>query len=209
MLHGQVFSTSVCQAVAGATQASTLKVYQQCWKEWAHWCAQEGAPNNAISAPKLADFWFIYLGLAWPGVPLVFIILLFLFLEPYYLHKGSNHPITSKLMFHVYLQHPPSCKCFDPWDVQHLLSLLVSWALASSLTTFELAWKTATLCHFVTAKYFSDLSLLCIDHQHLFLQHHAVIFILISGGKMDQLGHSPQIQIESHSNVNLCPVFFI
>ena len=74
--HG--FSSSVCQAVAGATRASTSKVYQQCWKEWAGWCAQEGVQNNAISAPKLADFWFIYLGLACPGLQLVFIILLFL-----------------------------------------------------------------------------------------------------------------------------------
>ena len=32
------------------------KVYQQCWKEWAGWCAQQGVPNNAISAPKLANF---------------------------------------------------------------------------------------------------------------------------------------------------------
>ena len=27
-----------------------------CWKEWAGWCAQKGVPNNAISAPKLANF---------------------------------------------------------------------------------------------------------------------------------------------------------
>ena len=33
------FSSSVCQVVAGATRMSTLKVYQQCWKEWAGWCA--------------------------------------------------------------------------------------------------------------------------------------------------------------------------
>ena len=32
------------------------KMYQQCWKEWGGWCNQEGVPNNAISAPKLADF---------------------------------------------------------------------------------------------------------------------------------------------------------
>ena len=29
----QGFSSSVCQEVVGATQASTSKVYQQCWKE--------------------------------------------------------------------------------------------------------------------------------------------------------------------------------
>ena len=39
---------------------------------------QRGCTNNAIYVPKLADFWFISLGLAWPGIQLVFIILLFL-----------------------------------------------------------------------------------------------------------------------------------
>ena len=56
VLGRQGFSSSVCQEVAGATPASMSKVYQQCWKEWAGWCAQQGVPNNAISAPKLANF---------------------------------------------------------------------------------------------------------------------------------------------------------
>ena len=55
-------------------------------------------------------------------------------------------------MSHFYLQHPPSHKWFDPWDVEHLLSLLESWAPMSSLTTFKPAWKTATLLALVTAK---------------------------------------------------------
>ena len=38
VLCKQGFSSSVCQAMAGATQASMSKVYQQCWKEWAGWC---------------------------------------------------------------------------------------------------------------------------------------------------------------------------
>ena len=131
------------------------------------------------------------------------------FLEPHCIHKASNHPVISKLM-HFYLQHPPSHKCFDPWDVEHLLSLLESWAPASSLTTFKLAWKTATLLALVTAKCCSDLTLLCIDNQHLFLQHSAAIFIPMSGGKTYHLGHlPPQICIESHSNVNLFPVFYL
>ena len=59
-------------------------------------------------------------------------------------------------------------------------------------------------------KHCSDLTLLYIDNQHLFLQHHAVIFIPLSGGKTDCLGHlPPQIHIESHSSVNLCPVFYL
>ena len=113
-------------------------------------------------------------------------------------------------MHHFYLQCPPSYKYFDPWDVEHLLSLLESWALASYLTTFKLAWKIATLLALVTAKRCSDLTLLCIDNQHLFLQHNAAIFIPMSGGKTDHPGHlSPQICIESHSSVNLCPVFYL
>ena len=113
------------------------------------------------------------------------------FLEPHWIHEASNHPVISKLMHHFYLQHPPSCKCFDPWDVGHLLSLLESWGPASALTTFKLAWKTATLLALVTAKHCSDLTLLCIDNQHLFLQCSAAIFIPMSGGKTDHLGHLP------------------
>ena len=113
-------------------------------------------------------------------------------------------------MCHFYLQHLPSRKCFDPWDVEHLLSLLESWAPASSLTTFKLAWKTATLLTLVTAKHYSDLTLLCIDNQHLFLQDNTAIFMPMSGSKTDHLGHLPhQIHIESHSSVNLCPVFYL
>ena len=107
------------------------------------------------------------------------------FLKPHHLHKASNHPVISKLMHHFCLQHPLSCKYFDPWDVEHLLSLLESWALPSSLTTLKLAWKTATILALVTAKCCSDLTLLCIDNQHLFHQHHATIFIPMSGGKTD------------------------
>ena len=61
----------------------------------------------------------------------------------------------------------------------------------------------------VTAKCCSDLSL-CVDNQHLFLQHHAAIFIPLSGGKTDRPGHlPPEIHIESYSNVHLCPVFYL
>ena len=111
-------------------------------------------------------------------------------------------------MHHFYLQHPPSRKHFDPWDVECLLSLLESWSPACTLTTFKLAWKTATLLARVTAKHCSDLTLLCIDNQHLFIQHHTAIFIPLSGGKrIVWVIFPPQIHIESHTNVNLCPVF--
>ena len=90
--------------------------------------------------------------------------------------------------------------CYLFWKVGHL----------HSLTTFKLPWKTATLLALVTAKCCSDLTLLCVDNQHLFLQHNAAIFVPLSGGKTDCPGHlPPQICIESHSNVNLCPVFYL
>ena len=167
-----------------------IKVYQQCWKEWAGWCARQGLPNNAISAPKLANFLLhlFQVGLAWHTIG-IYHSAISAFLEPYHIHKASNHPVISKLMCHFYLQCPPSHKQFDPWDVECLLSLLESWAPASSLTTFKLAWKTATLLALVTAKRCSDLTLLCVDNQHLFLQHYAAIFVPLSGGKTDHLGH--------------------
>ena len=78
--------------------------------------------------------------------------------------------------------------------------MLESWVPASSIITFKLTWKTATLLALVTAKCCSDLTLLCIDNQHLFLQYHAAIFSALSGGKIDCQGHLPlQICIESHS----------
>ena len=66
VLCRQGFSSSVCQAVAGTNRTSMSRVYQQCWKEWAGWCVQQGLPNNAISA-KLANFLLclFQVGLAW------------------------------------------------------------------------------------------------------------------------------------------------
>ena len=144
------------------------------------------------------------MGLAWHAIGIHHSVIS-AFLEPHRIHKASNQPVISKLMHHFYLQHPPSCKWFDPWDVECLLSLLDSWAPAS-----KLAWKTATLLALVTAKHCSDLILLCVDNQHLFLQCNADFFVPLSGGKTDRLGHlPPQIRIESHSSVNLCPVFYL
>ena len=124
--------------------------------------------------------------------------------------QGFYHPIISKTMCHFYLQHHPSCKQFDPWDVENLFSLLERWAPASSLTTFKLAWKNDTLLALVTVKHCSDSPLFCIDNQHLFLQYNAAIFIPMYGGKTDHLGHlPPQVHTEPHSNVNLCHVFYL
>ena len=93
-----------------------------------------------------------------------------------------------------YLQHPPSHKYFAPWDVEHL---------------FKLAWKTATLLALVTAKCCSDVPLLCIDNQHLFLQCNAAIFIPMSGGKTDHLGHLPLRFILSFISMLIFALFFI
>ena len=76
-------------------------------------------------------------------------------------------------------------KQFDPWDVNVLLSLLGSWSSTSSLTNFKIVRTTATLLAIFKAKYCCDLTLLCIDNQHLILQHHAAIFVLASGGNLD------------------------
>ena len=109
--------------------------------------------TTAISAPKLANFLLhlFQVGLAWHTIG-IYHSAISAFLEPHHIHKASNHPVISKLMHHFYLQHPPSHKRFDPWDVEHLLSLLESWAPVS-LTTFKLAWKTATLLALVTGKH--------------------------------------------------------
>ena len=107
------------------------------------------------------------------------------FLEPHNLHKASSLPFISKLMHHFYLQHPPFNKHFDPWDVEHLLSLLESWTLASSLTAFKLAWKITILLALFTAKHCSDLTSICTNNQHHFLQHHVAIFIPVASGKTD------------------------
>ena len=84
VLRRQGFSSSVCQAVAGATQTSTSRVYQQCWREWAGWCAQQGLPNNAISAPKLANFLLhlFQVGLAWHTIG-IYHSAISAFLEPH------------------------------------------------------------------------------------------------------------------------------
>ena len=57
-------------------------------------------------------------------------------------------------MCQYYVQCLPSCKQFDPWDVDHLLSFVKSWALTSSRSTSELAWKRASLLALFTVKRF-------------------------------------------------------
>ena len=66
------------------------------------------------------------------------------FLEPHHHHKASNHPTISKLICHFHLQHPPTHKHFDSWNVEQILSVLESW-VPVSFTNFKLVWKTSSL----------------------------------------------------------------
>ena len=106
----------------GATWATMSEVYQQCWKEWASWCAWQDVLNNAISAPKLANFLvhLFQVGLAWNTIG-IYCSGISTFLELHHFHKASNNAVILKLMHHFYLQCPPSHKHFDPWDVECLL----------------------------------------------------------------------------------------
>ena len=167
--------------------------------------------TNSISSPKLANFLvhLFQVGLAWCSIS-IYNSAISAFLGASSSSQGFYSSCHFKINASFYLQHPPSHKQFDPWDVECLLSLLESWAPASSLTTFKLAWKTATPSALVTVKHCSDLTLLCIDNQHLFLHCHPAVVIPLSGGKTDCLGHlPPQIHIELYTNVNLCPFFYL
>ena len=72
------------------------------WKEWAGWCAQWGLPNNAIFAPKLANFLLhlFQVGLAWCTIG-IYHSAISAFLERHQIHKASNHPVISELMCHI------------------------------------------------------------------------------------------------------------
>ena len=72
---------------------------------------------------------------------------------------------------------PPSCKHFDPWYFKCLISLLGSWAPSSSLATFKLAWKMATLiAPIVTGTLFWFNCVFLIYNQYLYLQHWTFLF---------------------------------
>ena len=102
----------------------------------------------------------------------------------YHHHKASNYHIITKLVCHFYYRTLP-----------HINSLIHGMSI---------------VILFVTAKYCPYITLLCFDMQYFFLQYHAVVFILASGGKMYLPGHLLlHTCIESHSSVNLCPVFYL
>ena len=91
------------------------------------WCTQEGVTNNAISASKLDNFLVHLFRIAvdWHTIG-IYPSAISAFLELQSHHNASNYLIISKFMLHFYLQHHPSHKQFDPWDVECLLSLLES-----------------------------------------------------------------------------------
>ena len=64
-----------------------------------------------------------------------------------------------------------------------LLLLWENWAPASSVINYKLALKIVTFLALVNAKHCSDVPLLWIDNQYLFLQCDAAILISESGGK--------------------------
>ena len=65
----------------------------------AGWCSQEGVANSAISAPKVADFFFhlFRVGLLWHTIG-IYHDTISAFLELNLHHTVLNHPIISKLM---------------------------------------------------------------------------------------------------------------
>ena len=67
------------------------------------------------------------------------------------------------------------------WAIEFLLSFFMSWSPDSSPTKCILAWKTATLIAFITAKY-SDLTLFHTINCTLFSFMLLYLF-LASGGK--------------------------
>ena len=143
---------------------------------------------------------------------MVFIILLFQpLLEPHYHHKASSHLIISKLMHHFFIYSIPlhirSLIC-EMLNVYY--PFLESLALASSCSSFKLVCKMATILALVTANTLFWLSLLCTDNQHLF---YSIMLLFLFWHLMKRqigLGYlPPQIHIKSHSNVNLCPIFYL
>ena len=90
-----------------------------------------------------------------------------------------------------------------------ILGMLNLYYLSSSLNNFKPAWKTSILLALVTAKHCSDLTVLCTDN-HTFFISVILLFFPESGHKTDQLNCLwPEIHIESHANVNLCPVLYL
>ena len=121
VLCRQGFSFSVCQAVVG-NSSIYIKGLPTVLGGKGRLVCLTGCTKNAISVPKLANFLvhLFQVGLAWHTIVICHSAIS-TFLEPHCLHKASNHPVISKLMHHFYLQCLPSCKCFDPWDVEQLL----------------------------------------------------------------------------------------
>ena len=134
-----VFCTKVLFLSLPGSGRDNLSIYDKglpkCWKECTSLCSQEDVPNNAISAPKLADFLFhlFRVGLAW----CISGIYLSAFLEPHQLHKALNHLTISKLIHLFYLQCP----------------LYVSSLISGMLTTYNLVEELSSTSPFSTLNF--------------------------------------------------------
>ena len=82
-----------------------------------------------------------------------------------------NHSAVSAFLE---LQHSHSHKYFDPWYVKHLLSLLRVGHQPLPLLILKLLRRLLPFKHLMWQNV--AMNLLCIDNQHLFLQHHVAIF---------------------------------
>ena len=138
-----------------------LSIYNKCLpallERMGQLVCQEGVPDKSSCAPKLTDYLvhLFMVGLVGKTIGIYHSAIS----EPHCHYKTSNHLIISKLTHQFYLQYTPSHNWFDyrlsdvcypcwlimvcqmfiilvgwSWYIICLLSLLESWALASSLT---------------------------------------------------------------------------
>ena len=119
----------------GATGASITKVYKNAGKNWPVGLL-ERVYQTILFLPLISLFHFFRVGLAWCTVGFYWSSISTI-LEPHLHHKVSNNLIISNLMYDFYLQHPPSHKWCNPWDVECLLFLLGSW-LSCGLFSYKL-----------------------------------------------------------------------
>ena len=175
------FSSSVCQVAVSIYNKGLLTELERMGRL----VCLRGCTKQCHFCPKLAIF-LIHLfriGLACYVVAIIYHSAISAFLEPHCHHKASNHPIISNECI-IFIYSAPSCKHSDPWVIKGLLSLLDSWVPVSSVNNFKPVGKIATFFALVTAKCCSDLTVLGIDNQHLFLQHHGFIFVPASPSKI-------------------------
>ena len=78
VLCRQGFSSSVCQAEVGGNSSIYIKGLPAVLEGMGRLVCLTGCTKQCHLCPKLANFWYIYFRFPWPGMPLVYIVLLFL-----------------------------------------------------------------------------------------------------------------------------------